>query len=858
MIRRVALPVIFLLLASPVIAQNTEIDSLQKTVKELQDSEAKVDALNALASALYDYDNRIATVYANQAYDLGRTLQYPQGIRKALVLRGFNSHSNGNHEQALEYYRKASSIQKIEDDLEAYNFVLTGNVFRSMANYDSAEYYYKRALEIERRIGSKTYLAYGLKNLGRLFVLQWKNKEAEEAFKTALSIYEESKYKKGIADTWFSLSEVSKNQSEFGKANQYIDEGCALSDEIKDEFLKVQCLINRGNIKYRLGEYPESLKLCFEALGILKYKDMPLMLASLYSNIGDIYRALGQKDFAMRYYTESLKIAERVGIKYEIAKLYTAIAGVLKDDKKFSEAREYIDKSFTLRTEIHDEQGIALSYSVLGMIYYGQKQYDEALKAFERSLEIRKRFNDKEGISSSMFNLSQVYIQLDQYPKALELVSEALAVEEAMGNKYNMGFSNNRLGSIYTRLKKFPKAEIHLRKAQQIASEINSMSLRSSIEFNWSQYYDAIGSVGDALKHYRLYTAAQDSLYSDISAQKLAELQALYQIEQKDQEILLLNKENSLREQEITIQRTRINQQTIIIVSIVAGLLLVSILAVMTYRYNVKIQKANREITEQKEEIQSQSEELIEANSTIADINRELEKKIDVRTQALTQAYKELDTFFYRASHDFRRPLTTFLGLAEVANVTVKDPNALELFDKVRETAINLDKMLIKLQSISDVGSQELIYKEVMIKEIFDNVCDSFREELLRKNIKTSCELKLTHPFISYPAMVKIVIENLVENAIHFCGFENPYIKLHAYASGRYVTIDIQDNGQGIAPEYHEPIFDMYFRGSERSKGNGLGLYIVKKAVQKLEGSITLSSIAGRGSTFTLMLPNNL
>jgi signal transduction histidine kinase len=304
-------------------------------------------------------------------------------------------------------------------------------------------------------------------------------------------------------------------------------------------------------------------------------------------------------------------------------------------------------------------------------------------------------------------------------------------------------------------------------------------------------------------------------------------------------------------------QRSKINFQTIVIASGVLVLLLISFIAIKVRQYNKKIEKANRDILEKNEEIQSQSEELIEANSTIANINRELENKIENRTAALTQAYKELDTFFYRSSHDFRRPLTTFLGLAEVANVTVKDPNALELFQKVRETAVNLDKMLVKLQSISDVGSQQLVFKEVFLKDIFDNVSDVFRDELARKNIRTSVDLKLTHPFVSYPAMIRTIIENLVENAIQFCGVDACYIKLHAHEEGRYVVIELEDNGQGVGREYQDLIFDMYFRASERSKGNGLGLYIVKKAVEKLDGSISIKSEVGKGSTFTIMLPNN-
>jgi signal transduction histidine kinase len=335
----------------------------------------------------------------------------------------------------------------------------------------------------------------------------------------------------------------------------------------------------------------------------------------------------------------------------------------------------------------------------------------------------------------------------------------------------------------------------------------------------------------------------------------MAEMQALYQIEQKEQQIKILNQERQIQEDHIKIQKSRINQQYLFIVLVSVALILVTIVAYLGYRYGKQIRKAHREILEQKEEIRVQSEELIDANRTIAQINKGLEQKIDDRTSALTQAYKELDIFFYRSSHDFRRPLTTFMGLAEVAKVTVKDNNALELFDKVKETAQNLDKMLIKLQSISDVGAQQLVYKEVFLKDLYDSICDSFRTELDQRNIKTTYEAHLTKPFISYPAMVKIIIENLVENSIHFCSKHNPFIALKISCVNEHVVIELRDNGEGIDPQYHDRIFEMYFRGNERSKGNGLGLYITKKAVEKLRGTIAFTSGVGRGSVFVVTLP---
>jgi signal transduction histidine kinase len=285
-------------------------------------------------------------------------------------------------------------------------------------------------------------------------------------------------------------------------------------------------------------------------------------------------------------------------------------------------------------------------------------------------------------------------------------------------------------------------------------------------------------------------------------------------------------------------------------------LVLVSLLALKNHQYNIRMKRAHREITEQKEEIEAQSEDLKNANNIIAVINRKLEVKVQERTVELRQAYKELDTFFYRSSHDFRRPLTTFFGLAEVAKITVKDLNALELFAKVNDTARNLDKMLVKLQSISDLGGQQLVFKEVFLQEMFDEACDNFREDIDKKGIKTYCHVDLPYSFHSYPALVKIIVENLVENSISFSAGSKPFIRLTAREEeNAKVVIEIEDNGEGIEDQYFQRVFEMYFRGSERSKGNGLGLYIVKKAVEKLNGTISFRSEVEKGSTFCIIIP---
>jgi len=835
----------------------SRVDSLKQVLFEVNDIRQRVDVLNDLSSELYDTDVIEGYKYSSEANEQAKTIKYSDGQMRALILMGYRFTVSGEFQKALELYKQAAETNPERTDLLGYSNTMTANIYRSIAKYDSARFFYTKAIDILEKNPHPIYLAFAFKSLARLLMIQWKNKDAEYYFLKAQKIYDELNNKRGKSEIWFSLSDVNKNLTDYNTANEYMNRGCEIANAVKSDYLIFLCYKNEGDYYYRLGDYMKAMEKLFQAMDILKTKEQPQLLTSIYTQLGEVYANLGQHDVALKYYFDALKINERLGLKYEIATVYSEIGWIYKNQLNFSQARLYMEKSLALREEIKDEHGISNSYNVVGVLYYQEKKYNEALKFLQKALQIRERIGHREGISASIFNMALVYEDLGEYPKALEYHFKALAIDEIIANKQGLSISYNQIGQVYTKARNFSEAEKYLTKAANLAQGTGSKIAIMNNRLFFSSLYEAQGNLKKALEYHKLYAELNDSIYSEGNAMKLAELQALYQVEQKNQEIELLNQNKEIQNNQIQLQRSQIGQQRTIIISGIVGLVLIGVFGFKTYQYTSKIRKASREILEQKEEIQAQSEELIEANQTIAQINKDLESKIEERTSALRQAYKELDTFFYRSSHDFRRPLTTFMGLAEVAKITVKDKNALELFAKVRETASNLDKMLVKLQSISDVGAQQLVYKEVFVKEIVDNVCDGFGDELKQKNIMVSCSVELQDSFYSYPAMFKTIIENLVENAIHFSGFEHPFIKIRAFQNADHVNLAVEDNGQGIDPQYQDRIFDMYFRGSERSKGNGLGLYIVKKAVEKLSGKITVTSVYGKSSVFLIAFPTN-
>lgn len=855
MIRPFILSVFVCCVATSLWGQGSQTDSLRKALETTSAPEEMVDILNQLAYNAYDYDAQTAFEYASRALEIAGNFKYPKGKRFASSLTGYYYFDKGDYKRALTYYDEAAQVKIPPDVYSAYNAILTGNLYRVRASYDSAELFYNRGISLLNSLKTTRFLAYAYRNLGRLYLVQWKNVQAESVFKKALALHEKSGSKFGRAETYFALAELKMHHADYLKANEFINDGCDLATELEDPYLVLNCQINRGEIQFKLGDFQSSLNLFLKALDLLKTRDAPHTVIRVYSDIADVYEALGQNELGLRYYYEALKEAERLGLKYESARLNTKIAWVYKNQKKFSPAFEYLDKALEIRQAIKDEFGVAQTYNVRGVILFQQKNYDEAVEWIRKALVIRQRIGYPEGVSACLFNLGLIYEEQKKYREALDFQRKALQFERKTGNKFNIAIAFSSIGSLFTHLKQYDSAQYYLKMADDLASQTTSLELLMENAFYWSQYYEMTGDTRTALDYHKKYSALNDSMYQDNSASKLAEMHALYQTDQKDKEITLLNKDKLLQSNQLQLQDARINLQNYIIIFVIVAFVLVSLLAYKTYQYNREIKGAHNEIVHQKEELQAQSEELQKAYKVIAQNNKLLEAKVDERTSALMEAYKELDTFFYRASHDFRRPLTTFMGLVEVANITVKDRNARELFQKVRETAINLDKMLLKLQTISDLGSQQLIYGEVNLHKIFHDIHQQFRQEISDREIIFSSSVHLHETFYSYPSMVQVVLENLVENSIAFSRYEGAFLRLSATQTDREIILEVADNGDGIEKKYHEKIFEMYFRGNDRSKGNGLGLYIIKKALDKLRGGLKFSSERDKGTTFWLTFP---
>ncbi len=261
--------------------------------------------------------------------------------------------------------------------------------------------------------------------------------------------------------------------------------------------------------------------------------------------------------------------------------------------------------------------------------------------------------------------------------------------------------------------------------------------------------------------------------------------------------------------------------------------------------------------------------QLVEHESAeVKRLNQSLESKVIERTQQLELQNKELvkvnnelDHFVYRVSHDLRAPLASVLGLISIAKQE-KDPEKLKEYLELKEKSVlKLDHFIQDIMNLSKNARSEVVSEaidfEALIQDIFEG--HSYSEQGLR--IEKIAEVTQSAPFFSDKERLKIVLSNVISNAIRYsCLFrEKSFVKVSVKLENSpplpwEARIEISDNGQGIPEEHLGRVFDMFYRASAQKAGTGLGLYIVKETVEKLNGKITVHSKAGVGTSFIIKL----
>ncbi|HEX8040789.1 MAG TPA: ATP-binding protein [Chryseosolibacter sp.] len=238
----------------------------------------------------------------------------------------------------------------------------------------------------------------------------------------------------------------------------------------------------------------------------------------------------------------------------------------------------------------------------------------------------------------------------------------------------------------------------------------------------------------------------------------------------------------------------------------------------------------------------------------LMDIHYHSQKSILEKNAQLQKANAELDRFVYSASHDLRAPLSSLLGLIEVAKLDQKGTD--RYLDMMKGKIEDLENFIKEIISYSRNARTDVKKQSLNLRKTVAEVTDALTFSVGNPDVQIENLVPEDMVLNTDSMRLKIVLSNLIDNSLKYrdTAKERSFIRIDALDKDGVKVIMVKDNGLGIDELYIDKIFNMFYRASEHSNGSGLGLYIVKETLSKLNGQIQVESMPGRGTTFMVQL----
>jgi PAS domain S-box-containing protein len=219
----------------------------------------------------------------------------------------------------------------------------------------------------------------------------------------------------------------------------------------------------------------------------------------------------------------------------------------------------------------------------------------------------------------------------------------------------------------------------------------------------------------------------------------------------------------------------------------------------------------------------------------------------------------ELDNFVYKVSHDLRAPLSSILGLVNLSRMDGNTDNPMEYIDIIGEKVKALDNFIGDVLSHSKNLKMEVNISHVDLRKVIDQAFTELGYLEGAREMKRTVRVEGID-FYSDHWRVSEIFRNLASNAIKYRRLDADTAEVDIKISVDHLCADISfsDNGIGIRDSSLKRIFEMFYRATDQAEGSGIGLYIVKNAVDKLGGQINVASKAGHGTRFHILLPNRV
>ncbi len=315
-------------------------------------------------------------------------------------------------------------------------------------------------------------------------------------------------------------------------------------------------------IRNQQGEYGRAREAATRAMELFLETGEKRALASAQNNIGISHDMQGNYEKALDYYLKSLKLKEEIGDQDMIARSLNNVGVIHHQLGNPKEALQYYSRALKIKQEMGDRAGIATQYINLGNLHEESKEIPQAQAYYRKALAIYRELENQAGIASATFNIGLLEVRSGNLRAAQNHFRHSLGLRQKMGEKESVSQTLIELGKVAHRLGNPEQAVRVLGQGLAMAEEIGALAHIQNGSLALSEAYETLQDHENALKHYKKYKSAADTLFNSESSKRISGLQTRFASEKQEQEILLLKKNNEI--QQLRLHRQRIIRNLII------------------------------------------------------------------------------------------------------------------------------------------------------------------------------------------------------------------------------------------------------------------------------------------------------
>jgi tetratricopeptide (TPR) repeat protein len=599
---RFCLPVLLFLtsLLPALNSQTPKTDSLENLLqRHSRKDTARIRLLNETAMAFYQVDDERMLQLAGQANDLAKKLNDLAGEAFSLHVQGIYHYSKSENQQARQFLEEALILFEGTEDQNGISACLNnlGRVWWKLGDYTKALEYIDKSYTIAEELEDQEQIQKCLSSYGIIHTQMGNYSQAAEYFQRSIDIGKKRGDQAGILGSVQNLGYIAMNQGNNAEALSQYEETLRILNETGNRKELPGCYVNIGIVHQNQGHYEEAIGYYQKASDIAKEFGQQETVSMCLNNIGLIHGNQGNYPLALEYIQNSLRIKEDLEDKRGISSCLMNIGFIHASQDNYPDAIEYLERSLELLEELQDNWGISNCLIQIGTLSGKQGYYPRALEVLEQALDMKQEMGDKLGISNCLIQIGHIYELQDLDRQALDYFRNSLALKEELNDQSGICDLYLAMGKVYLKQEDHSRALDFTTRSREIALELDLLYLLSNIYKQLSDIYRAAGEYRQAYANHVLYKEAFDSIFSEENVRRLAGLEYQYNYEKEKQAIEL---EQQKRE---AIRSEETKRQKIVRNSLLAGFVLMVLLAVLILRNFIQKRNANRILELQKNEI---------------------------------------------------------------------------------------------------------------------------------------------------------------------------------------------------------------------------------------------------------------